>query len=133
MKKLLFTLAAMLLALVSCQKDGNSFKASDIIGEWKATKIEATLNSGKVLTITDKEDLQYELGELYWFIVTKDTVSPVNYNGNIQYPYEISDNYIVFTGAETGATYKVESVSRNELVIRYYASWTSLVYYKRMN
>ena len=51
MKKLLFVSIIAFASLCSCTK--SELESNDIVGEWKATKIEATLSSGKVVTITD--------------------------------------------------------------------------------
>lgn len=131
MKKILYTLFFALVTLCSCQK--NEFSSNDIIGEWKATKIEATFSNGNVLTITDSEDIADELEGLEWINVTERNIRPMSYGGyELLIPYEINDNYIVFSGAESDATYKLESVSSNEMVIKYTSNWTSLIFYKRV-
>lgn len=104
-----------------------------ILGEWKANKIVATMNSGNIITITDFEDLSDELEGLEWITIAKSHIRLMGYSYEVLLPYEISNNYIIFEGGETDATYILESVSENEMVIKYENEWTSLIYYTRIN
>ena len=153
----LFELPLMSQGIVVCKKDGTQVKFSyeeidsivtynvgeagsddlgdtsaSILGEWKATKIVATMNNGNVVTITDPEDLSYELDGLEWITIAKNNIRLMGYSYEIFIPYEISNNYIIFGGGETDATYKLGSVSENEMVIEYVNEWTSLIYYTRI-
>lgn len=104
-----------------------------IIGEWKATKIVATMNSGNIITITDFEDISDELEGLEWITIAKSHIRLMGYSYEVLLPYEISNNYIIFEGGETDATYILESVAENEMVIKYKNEWTSLIYYTKIN
>ena len=122
---------AALLALVSCQKDGKKFSNKDIIGEWKAVKLEVSFDSGRTLTITNEAMLEDELAEMYWISVSENNIRSLSADVELLIPYEINDNQIVFTGGEKGATYELESVSASEMLIRYTGGWTSLITYKK--
>lgn len=136
MKKLLFVSIIAFASLCSCTKSG--FKSNDIVGEWKATKIEATLSSGKVVTITDLEEIAEELVGLEWIKVSENNIQILGDDevyDHVLSPYEILDNYIIFDGADGDATYELKSVSRNEMIIKYTSSkwnYTSLIYYERV-
>ena len=107
MKKFFLLAMMAFLALTSCQKD-ESFNNNDIIGEWKATKIEATFNDGRTWETSDSDELRYQLEGLEWVTVTEYHFQPMYYaeayGKQVLIPYTISDNYIVFTGAEIDAT-----------------------------
>ena len=135
MKKFFLVAMMAVTALTSCQKD-ESFNQNDIIGEWKATKIEATFDDGRVWSTSDSDELRYQLEGLEWVTVTEHHFQPMyyaqEYGQQILIPYNISDNYIVFTGAESDATYYLQSVTKNEMVIKYTGEWTSLIYYTKV-
>ena len=136
MKKLLFVSIIAFASLCSCTK--SELKSNDIVGEWKATKIEATLSSGKVVTIKDLEEIANELMGLEWIRVSENNIQILGDDevyDHVLSPYEILDNYIIFDGADGGATYELKSVSRNEMIIKYTSSkwnYTSLIYYERV-
>ena len=132
MKKLLITTICALVCICSCQKEENDYKPKDIIGEWKATKIEATFNNGNVLTITDEKEIEDELEELAWITVSENNIRPMKYGYEILIPYEITDNFIIFSGGEKESTYELKSVSSQEMVIKYTNNWTSIISYKRI-
>jgi hypothetical protein len=146
MKKYLFMAIMALVAFTSCQKDdnndgsntntGSTSNTNSIIGEWKATKIVATFNDGSTWSTDDFEELSEQLEGLEWFIATENHLQLVSYaaeNGQeILLPYSISDNHIVFTGAESDATYYLQSVTENEMIIKYVGKWTSLIYYTKV-
>lgn len=132
MKKFFLIISAALVAAVSCQKEDGGKKSNDLLGEWKATKLEATFNNGNTLTITDAKDLESELEELYWFNVSENNIRPMNTSFEILLPYELADGYILFTGGEKDATYKIESLTSSEMIIKYSADWTSLIYYQKV-
>lgn len=133
MKKLLFVSIIAFASLCSCTK--SEFKSNDIVGEWQATKIEATLSSGKVVAITDLEEIAEELIGLEWIRVSENNIQILG-DDEVYYhvlsPYEILDNYIIFDGADDDATYELKSVSRNEMIIKYTRNYTSLIYYERV-
>ena len=133
MKKLLFVSIIAFASLCSCTK--SEFKSNDIVGEWKATKIEATLSSGKVVAITDLEEIAEELIGLDWIRVSENNIQILG-DDEVYYhvlsPYEILDHYIIFDGADDDATYELKSVSRNEMIIKYTRNYTSLIYYERV-
>ena len=107
-----------------------------MVGEWKATKIDATFNDGTKLTITDPEGLEEQLDGLEWISVTENHFQimsdRINNGHQVLLPYDISDNYIVFTGAESTATYYLQSVTDKEMIIKYIDKWTSLIYYTKV-
>ena len=132
MKKFFLIISAALVAAVSCQKEDGGKKSNDLLGEWKATKLEATFNNGNTLTITEAKALEYELEELYWFNVSENNIRPMNTSFEILLPYELADGYILFTGGEKDATYKIESLTSSEMIIKYSGDWTSLIYYQKV-
>ena len=146
MKKYLFMAIMALVAFTSCQKDdnndgsntntGSTSNTNSIIGEWKATKIVATFNDGSTWSTTNFEELSAQLEELEWFIATEHHIQPKNHSGDydreVLIPYSISNNHIVFTGAESNATYYLQSVTKDEMIIKYTKDWTSLIYYNKV-
>lgn len=137
MKKLLFVVAAMLFALVACQKEddghgGNTNSASNakkIFGEWKATKIAVV---GGVV-ITDYDRLADELDGLEWITVTEKHIRLMDTEYEVLLPYELSGNKLVFQGGESDSTYELVSVSDSNMIIKYSNGyWTSNIYYKKV-
>lgn len=136
MKKLLFVVAAMLFALVACQKEddhgGNTNSASNakkILGEWTATKIAVV---GGVV-ITDYDRLADELDGLEWITVTEKHIRLMDTEYEVLLPYELSGNKLVFQGGESDSTYELVSVSDSNMIIKYSNGyWTSNIYYKKV-
>ena len=56
----------------------------------------------------------------------------MNTSFEILLPYELADGYILFTGGEKDATYKIESLTSSEMIIKYSGDWTSLIYYQKV-
>ena len=137
MKKFLLIAMMAFATLTSCQKD-ESFNQNDIVGEWKATKIEATMSDGRVVTITDFDVISDELEGFEWITITKNFIRVQAHKADVHVPddhfllYNISDNFIVFEEGDTEATYYLQSVTKNEMVIKYTSSWNSLIYYTKM-
>lgn len=134
MKKIIFSACIMLFSLCSCTE--KEYESKDIIGEWKANKIEATFSNGNTLTITDPEDIEFELDGLDWIKVTESTIQSMSltyeYGYEVILPYGIYDNEIIFTGAEKDATYLLESATETTMTIKYISDWTSLIHYNRL-
>ena len=134
MKKLFLMAIMALLTFTSCKEENHGYSSNDIIGEWKATRIDATFSDGSTWTSSNFNELREQLNGLEWFTVTEHHFRPMDneYGTEVLIPYSISDNHIVFTGAESGDTYYLESVSNNEMIIKYTKDWTSLIYYTKV-
>ena len=144
MKKFFLMAIMALTAFTSCQKEdedndytGTSNHRSSIIGEWKATKIEATFNDGEKWMSTNFDDIRFELDGLEWITISEHHLRPMyhetEYWEEVLIPYSISNNYIVFTGSESDAKYYLQSVTTDKMVIKYIVEeFTSLVYYSKV-
>ena len=111
--------------------DGGEFNNSDLVGEWKATKIVATFDDGDVWNITDEDEIQYQLDGLEWVKMTNSTLTMMG--RGVSVPYEIRDGYIVISSSSTLMLLGIVSVKENEIVVRYMTpTYTSLITYRRV-
>lgn len=148
MKKLLFVVVAMFFVLVACQKEENDSQSGaqgsqggnvthvsnskKILGEWKATKIEATIN-GEIVLFDSYEELADQLEGKEWITVTEKNIRLMDTKYEMLLPYELSGNKLVFQGGESASTYELVSVSDSDLIIKYSnGRWTSNIYYKKI-
>ena len=141
MKKVLFALGLITTLFCACDNDKNNDATTDksnnkIVGEWKAKKIDATMQDGSKWITEDPNELRYQLDGLEWINITEhhfQTMNdPHNFGEQILRPYYISNKKIVFTGAEINAEYYLHSVNSKEMVIKYVGAWTSYIYYTRV-
>ncbi len=120
MKKLLFVSIIAFASLCSCTK--GEVKSNDIVGEWKATRIEATSTAGDFMLITDFDEISRWLHGLEKIYVTERNIQPLGENSTypVLLPYEILDDNKVILQSELSRTHdlKLESVSLNEMIIR---------------
>lgn len=132
MKKFFFIAVMAFVTLVSCQKQ-SGFTNKDVIGVWKATKIEATMKDGSELTITDEDELENQLDGLEYIMITETYIQMMEYGLYGQVPYYIEDDYIEFIDYDVDGTLHIESVSDDKMVIQFVGKyWTSLIYYTKV-
>ena len=108
------------------------FNKSTLVGEWKAVEIVATYINGEVTTITDPEYIEDALEDMAWIELTEQHIRPMNYRHVVLLPYDIIEKRIIFEGGESGATYELESITNEELIIKYTGAWSSIITYKRV-
>lgn len=129
-------LLCMCICNYSCCDDNGEieppFNKNTLVGEWKAVEIEATYINGEVTTITDPEYIEEELEDMAWIELTEQHIRPMNYRHVVLLPYDIIEKRIIFEGGESGATYELESITKDELIIKYTGAWSSIITYKRV-
>ena len=132
-------LLCMCMCIYSCSEEsgegagkGGAIDKETLVGEWKAIEIEATFLNGQVVTITDPDEIKDELENMAWIDVTENYIRPMNYRHVVLIPYEITDKYLIFDGGESDANYEIQSVTQNELIIKYIGAWTSYITYKKV-
>ena len=136
-----FSIAVLLLLslnFTSCSEDsdsdgdGGEFNNSDLVGEWKATKIVATFDDGDVWNITDEDEIQFQLDGLEWVKMTNSTLTMME--SGVSCSYEIKNGYLIIYGPDLHMSLGIESVESNKIVIRFTSpTYTTFVTYKRVD
>lgn len=115
------------IGIASCEKD---FTESDenykeIMGEWKAVKIETHYNSGSVDIDTDKKSISSNLGGYEWLLITENTFIAMERGCQLAYRYNNKRLKLYYKNIHSlvikdlDKPIVLESISENEIVVKY--------------
>lgn len=115
------------IGITSCEKDFTESDANykEIMGEWKAVKIEKHYNRGGVDTDTDKESISDNLGGYEWLLITENTFIAMERGCQLAYRYKNKRLKLEYKNIHTlviknlDKPIVLESISENEIIVKY--------------